>query len=303
MFCSMNVDIGCKVQPGDTCKISTQCPDDFMCLDGSCIPKPKEKEELQAVSFHQGRLCFNEHPFVFADSKFIFSPKHWKYENTLSIVEHDQTTIILTSTSLDFIRGDKIKSSANKFNFVQIFEFDGDLYAITRDGFLFFGNKINKDGKEDRKEDWQKISFFRGRDVNGVCFQSWIPTDNGFILHCSGSPSLRYTTKKVSENVVSGDWSFVNLQHLTKYHGKVSIELPEDQHATLFDGRQNIELGNILDAEFLPNGDVLILYPKGSMAKLSLSDMHLLPIHGKGTKFIKTRNNVWMTSRYHCIDI
>jgi len=304
-FCTTGNDIGCKVQPWDSCKVSTQCPEDFMCLNSTCIPKPKDKQEMDAVSLHRGRLCFNEHPFVFTEGKFVFSPKHWRYENTLSMVEYRQTStddtimVILTPTTIDTLYKDKIRSMSNDWNFVQIFELSGDLYAISKDGSLYYGGPIGNN----RKYKWEKITFFRGRDLQGVYFLSWIRCQDGFILLCQGGPSLKYTIHRVSDTITAGDWSFVNIQHFTKYHNGMYITFPDDQHATLFDGRQNIDLGNIIDAEFLDNGDILLLYPKGTISKLSLSDMNLTPIQGKGSRFIKTSQNIWMIAKYHCIDI
>jgi len=319
----------CKLKPGSSCIMTSDCTHDYACFFGTCTQKPKTWDECYITTCNDGLVCIDHHLMQLVNNKFIMLSGWWLLRGCLDICDSpiSNTVYILKEDGLFTVSIDSSSSirqltalHINSSYIIRIFLFREALHALAKDGKIYRG-LTNRELLRFANWEWSPIEFIYGRDISDEFIIDIITSSDGILsLYCLDSRRLTYNGNVWYEDIIlpfkiSPSSSSSSRDHFYKPSSRIIygssrhnyINLSRDLLSLYHNNNQLFTIDKVKDCVFDPSNDlsIIIITNNDIIKRLSFIDDSLSEevINGSGKYLRVAHKCIWLLTSHTCVRV
>ena len=315
----------CLGSNGANCLNSSDCSSNNICLFGTCLTKPSNRNECLSTACGDHLICLDRHLMLLVGNHFIMPPNWWIVKDAITITDGPiKDSIYILTDNLIYLSFANYSlmpiapSNISSIKIVTIFSFHHILHALGSDYRIYSGLS---DHEMSRKLtmmvnnqplpidwDWQPISYLAGRDLSSNSIIDIAVANNGYLVLISNDYKLIYDGQKWQEEI--GIFR-EKIKFGINQNNYLAIDNLQLRYVYLsFDGvkytKQEIVLPNIIDGTITPDGQLIVISRNGLIKYLTIDENEIkddLLLKGTGHRLLTASNRVWLISDTKCLSV
>jgi hypothetical protein len=309
----------CKLPSYNSCIMSSQCPEDNICFNGTCVPRPSGWEESISTTCTDSMVCVSGHIMKLQGEKFIIMPNWWILDNIYDIVSSPRPGYIIVANKQGIwhIPSDDSsefsKSKNHRLCDAYIYHPIKKLFYYKNYLHCLSGGKIYKGPSSQdlirynmTEWGWEPIIYLHGRDMSHEVIDHVYESVDGTITLVHKNTYLTYSpliSKWRKDKYPKGTeiiYSPLSSNYVEKKRGTVVYHL---------NGHKVLKLTDVISVTFDPTmvdgSRLIVIFRNGWIKAYTLLDYkrrqwHETFLHGSGREAKCTDKDIWIISNQYC---